>query len=226
MQPIFKVETHLHTSETSACGYLSAREQVTRYHKLGYQAIMVTDHLHASFVNSVGSEDWSTIVDAFLAGYRAAKSVGDELGINVLLGAEIRFAINDSDYLLYGFDESFLYANPFLHTLSPQDFFEKYRDQLLIIHAHPYRNGNEVVFIDCVHGIETHNANPRHNNYNDKALLLHQQHPHMPTTSGSDAHRDGDEGRGGLLVQTPVTTSVEFKKVLFSGNYTHIPLNI
>jgi hypothetical protein len=40
----FKYETHLHTSEASACGSSHGAEYISVYKKLGYDGIFVTDH--------------------------------------------------------------------------------------------------------------------------------------------------------------------------------------
>ena len=37
-------ETHLHTSEGSACGVTTGAEAVRAYKKIGYSGIFVTDH--------------------------------------------------------------------------------------------------------------------------------------------------------------------------------------
>ena len=44
----------------------------------------------------------------------SSKARGDELGLDVILGAELRFPENDNDYLVYGIDEAWLRANPYL----------------------------------------------------------------------------------------------------------------
>ena len=41
---LFLYETHLHTSEASACANVSGREQARIYKKAGYAGIIVTDH--------------------------------------------------------------------------------------------------------------------------------------------------------------------------------------
>ncbi|MFR3922134.1 MAG: hypothetical protein ACLTYN_09385 [Dysosmobacter welbionis] len=110
------------------------------------------------------------MIDHYLAGYRASKARGDELGLDVILGAELRFPENDNDYLVYGIDEAWLRANPYLCCMSAREFYRKFHDQVLIVHAHPYRDGNTTVFEDAVHGTEILNAHPRHENHNDRAL--------------------------------------------------------
>lgn len=208
MENHFKLDAHVHTSETSSCGFLSAAELVKRYHALGYNGIVITDHLHEEYISSLKcKEDWNSCVDHFLYGYKAAKKEGKEIGLEVILGAEIRFGINDNDYLIYGFDENFLRQNPFLHRLTPWEFFEKYGNEILIIHAHPYRNGNETVFVECVHGVEVFNGNPRHNNRNEKALELYNSNPALYSLCGSDTHRDADEGRAYMLFDEHIFNS-------------------
>ena len=53
--------------------------------------------------------------------------------------------------------------------MSAQEFYDKFHDQVLIIHAHPFRKGSAPVQETAVHGAEIINGNPRHENNNDKA---------------------------------------------------------
>ena len=41
-------DTHVHTKESSSCGGVAAADIVARYKKLGYDGIIITDHVHAS----------------------------------------------------------------------------------------------------------------------------------------------------------------------------------
>ena len=217
---MYRYELHLHTSETSKCGHVPAAEQVQTYHDLGYAGICVTDHLHNTQIAyfDVGN-DWNTIIDRYLLGYRAAKAAGDAIGLDVIFGVELRFPENDSDYLIYGVDEQWLYDNPWITNMDHKAFFDRYKDEVLIIHAHPYRNGNDEVFYDCVHGIEIVNCNPRHDNRNPLALKLAQENPHLYRTVGSDAHRIGDEGRAAILVDERIRDSYQLKDIITSGRY-------
>ncbi|MCL2405056.1 MAG: PHP domain-containing protein [Defluviitaleaceae bacterium] len=215
----FKIDPHIHTAEVSQCGFLPAADIVKRYHALGYDGIVITDHLHEDYISSLDcKDDWSACVKRFLYGYENAKTIGEQLGLKVLLGAEIRFLINDSDYLLYGIDEDFLYSAPYLYRHDPKDFFARYGDEVLIIQAHPFRGDNEIL-IKCIHGVEVFNTNPRHDNRNDKAQTLCNLYPHMHPFYGSDTHRDGDEGRAHMLINETVTDSHEFRDAVLRHNY-------
>ena len=208
-------DPHTHTKETSKCGYVSAALTVERYHKNGFAGLVVTDHLHPEYLSGVDTDhDWQKVMDLFLAGYKAAKKRGDELDFDVILGVELRFPENDNDYLVYGIDENWLRSNPYVCCMSAQEFFDKFHDEVLIIHAHPFRNGSAPVQETAVHGAEIINGNPRHANHNDMAWELCCRHPAYFRTAGSDAHEDGDEARAGVALPERVKDSHQFKRML------------
>ena len=208
-------DPHTHTAETSKCGRLPAAEVVDRYVRHGFAGLVVTDHLHPEYLSRIDTgHDWNAVCDHYLSGYRASKRRGDEVGLQVLLGAELRFPENDNDYLVYGIDEQWLRSNPYVCCMSAQEFFDKFHDQVLIIHAHPYRDGNTTVFEDAVHGTEIINGNPRHDNYNNRALELARRHPEYYRLAGSDTHEDGDEARAGVLLPEKPEDSFAYKALI------------
>ena len=92
-------DPHTHTAETSKCGHLPAAEVVDRYVRHGFSGLVVTDHLHPEYLSRIDTDhDWNKVIDHYLSGYRASKQRGDEVGFQVLLGAELRFPENDNDY--------------------------------------------------------------------------------------------------------------------------------
>lgn len=217
---VYRYDPHVHTAETSSCGWMPASHVADLYHAHGFAGFAVTDHLHEAYIRSLECpNDWEKCMEHFLTGYRIAKARGDALGMHVLLGVEIRFPENDSDYLLYGLDEAFLMANPYLHRLGHEAFFSKYGDQLLIVHAHPYRNGNRVVFDACVHGVEVVNGNMRHRNDNALASALCARNGRLYRMCGSDTHRPGDEAHAWVDFSEPVSDSFAFKALVEKGAY-------
>jgi len=214
-----KFELHLHTAETSKCGTVSARDFVRNYHSLGYDGIVVTDHLHESYISLQNCrDDWQECMTRYLFGYEEAKRAGDEIGLTVALGVELRFPECENDYLLYGIDEAFLRAHPYLYRTDHKSFFREFGNELLIINAHPFRNCDEV-FYDSVHGLEIVNANPRHDSRNRLALQLALEHPELYRVCGSDAHRPGDEGLSAVLFEGHITDSFDVKRAIESGKY-------
>ena len=211
----FLFDPHTHTAETSKCGHLPAAEVVARYVRSGFSGLVVTDHLHPEYLSRIDKDhDWNKAMDHYLSGYHASKKRGDEVGFQVILGTELRFPENDNDYLVYGIDEDWLRSNPYVCCMSAREFWQKFHDQVLIIHAHPYRDGNTVVFEDAVHGTEIINGNPRHDNHNDLALDLARRHPGFFRLAGSDTHQAGDEARAGVILPEKPADSFAYKDLI------------
>lgn len=215
---MFKFEPHAHTAESSACSSLPARELVERYHVAGFDGIAITDHLYKYLVANHNNQ-WDACIDYLLQGYKAAKQRGDELGMKVILGMELSFTDRHNDYLVYGFDEEFLRNNPNLCSLGIKKFFRRYGKDLLIIHAHPYRYGNEAVFPEYIHGVEVHNGNPRHPNNNKKAMSLYTARPELYPINASDAHELEDVGVGWIEFKRPVVDSFQFRDAVRRREY-------
>ena len=216
----FLYDPHTHTSETSRCGHLPAAEVVDRYVKQGFTGLVVTDHLQPEYLSRIDTQhNWDAVMDHYLSGYRASKKRGDEVGFDVILGAELRFPENDNDYLVYGIDEQWLRSNPYMCCMSAVEFFAKFHDQVLIIHAHPYRDGNKEVFESAVHGSEIINGNPRHEHGNELALALCRRHPGFFRLAGSDTHQAGDEGQAGIILPERVKDSFAYKKMIETMNF-------
>ena len=211
----FLFDPHTHTAETSKCGHLPAAEVVDRYVRNGFSGLVVTDHLHPEYLSRIDKDhDWNKVMDHYLSGYHASRKRGDEVGFQVILGAELRFPENDNDYLVYGIDEDWLRSNPYVCCMSAREFWQKFHDQVLIIHAHPYRDGNTVVFEDAVHGTEIINGNPRHDNHNDLPLDLARRHPGFFRLAGSDTHQAGDEARAGVILPEKPADSFAYKDLI------------
>ena len=201
MNTQFLYDTHIHTIEVSPCGKIHAAETVDAYAAQGYAGLVITDHFHNQFLEIADTEhNWDLVIDRYMAGYRAAKKRGDEIGFNVI-------------------DEAWLRAHPYVICQSARDFFKRYRDEVLVMHAHPFRDGNMTVFEDSVHGIELINTNPRHNNWPERALELCKRHPEYYRQAGSDMHRTEDRCRAGIITNAPIRDSYEYADLIRSGNF-------
>lgn len=66
-------DTHVHTAESSACGEVAAEGVVARYRSLGYNGIIVTDHVNAYNFSKLGST-YNEQAENWLKGYRTAKA--------------------------------------------------------------------------------------------------------------------------------------------------------
>ena len=71
-------EMHAHTSQTSRCGEVPAEQVVSTFKGLGYDGIVITDHMHTGTMEKIASEPWEKKADHFFEGYRAAKALETE----------------------------------------------------------------------------------------------------------------------------------------------------
>lgn len=196
---MFKVDTHVHTKEVSHCGRIDAKTIVNAYKDLGYGGIVITDHFNFYTFKRLEGESWDEKVEKYLLGYRAAKTEGEKVGLKVYLGMEIKTMENDNEFLLYGFDESFLFENENLF-LKPIAEIKKIADEkgLVLIQAHPFRIMCHAVPSEIVHGVEVFNGHFGHNSSNEMAKKLWEARGGI-ATSGSDCHDLCAAGNGGII---------------------------
>ena len=215
---MFKLETHLHTAEVSPCARVPAEDMVGLYKEAGYASIVVTDHLYQQQLDSFGCPDWASAMDRFLVGYHLAKRAGERLGLDVMLGAELEPDGSWNEYLLFGLTEEFLYRNEGLCQYDLVRLREACSEAgILIYQAHPYRPDMTRGMPGFLDGVEVYNACPRHDSRNEMALAFARNH-HLGMTSGSDAHRPEDVGRGGLQTAERIVDLERLKVVLCDGS--------
>lgn len=212
---MFRIELHCHTKESSGCSTVPAADMVAFYNESGYHGIVTTDH----FGGRVDRMEWVEHVDRFLKGYRAAKAAGDACGINVYLGAEIRFPENSNDYLLIGLTEKFLYDHPFCYATSLEEFYElAHKNGILIIQAHPFRNGCSPADPRYLDGAERHNGHVGHHNHNDLAQAFVQDN-NLIGTVGSDCHYPHAVGTNAICVADLPADTKALAHLLKTGDF-------
>ena len=216
----FKTELHLHTAESSTCANFAAAEVAERYISYGYTTVVVTNHYNSYNLDLAG-DDWRSRIDHHLMGYRAMKEYAKDR-LCVLPGCELRFEENDNDYLIIGADEKFLTEHENLHRMSLGSFSKlAHQNGLLIIQAHPFRNGMKVMNPEYLDGIEIFNGHAGHRSRNMIAKEWAKLHGLIPT-SGTDFHHPSQYGCGGIITNDPIYTLETLISILKSREYSLI----
>ncbi|MBQ9849477.1 MAG: PHP domain-containing protein [Clostridia bacterium] len=214
----FLFDTHIHTKESSACGEVRAADIVARYKSLGYDGIIVTDHMQKKGIDRFGGT-YEENIGCFLKGYHACKALADEK-FKVILGMEIRFLENDNDYLVYGFDEDFLYSRDLAHIPTLEDFMPIAKENgLAVFQAHPFRNDMVIMPPDIVDGIEVYNGHGNHDSRNDIAWHWAEKFG-FRKLSGSDFHGVLTMEPGGVYFEDEINDSKDVAKALLSNKYS------
>ena len=193
-------ETHMHTSESSACAVSTAAEQVRAYKGKGYTGIIVTDH----FINGNSTVPWklgwNDKMKLFISGYEAALSEGEKCGLDVFFGLE--FTIRGSDFLTYGLKPEVLFSHPGMDGLSAEEYSALVRrNGGYLAQAHPYRNSWYIeykfpVAPELLDGVEVYNASMP-DATNAKARAFAKQHD-LPPQAGSDSHSSEYQALSGV----------------------------
>ena len=213
---MYKTEMHLHTSESSFCAHRTAAEMVRAYKDAGYSTVVVTDHMQWDTVGAMPG-DWRQKLDFFFAGYEAAKREGEALGVNVLFGAEFGFWGSPNHYLVYGMDREFLEAHPNILDYGIEKLSTIVRREgMLILQAHPFRDGSCYPTPYVVDGVEVCNTNPRHDDKDEKAWAMAREY-NLLISGGSDAHREDDAARGGIETEEEIKTIGDLIAAIRSG---------
>lgn len=221
---MYKIETHLHTSHVSRCGYLDAEELVGRYAAAGYGGIIVTDHFNRITFDYLGLDPSGPEdkVAAFLDGVHRMEEEGAKRGLRIYKGAELRFDECENDYLLYGWPDELLADPEAVFRMGVAAFAPLVRAAgALMIQAHPYRHGCTPAIACYLDGVEVRNMNPRHDSRNDLAEEYAVQFG-LLRLEGSDCHQPGDEARAGILVEELPENSKAMAELIRAGRYTLI----
>ena len=191
---MFLYETHVHTSNVSACAVSSGAEQARAYKAKGYAGIIVTDHFFTGNIRYTGASRWDKKLDFFVSGYNEAKKTGGKIGLDVFFGWE--YTIYGSDFLTYGLDIDFLLANSKLRdTVRIEEYSRLVRKHGgYLAQAHPFREAfwiqyQKAVDPEFIDGVEVFNCNMT-DACNDKAFKFAKKHS-LPMQAGTDSHEAG-----------------------------------
>ncbi len=224
---MFLYDTHVHSSEASACGKSTARELVRAYKEAGYSGFALTNHFYHGNSGSNREGTWREFIQPYFDAYYEACDEGAKLGFDVIFGIEEGVG-NSKEFLCYNMDMDFLLTCEELRNADRKQFTELIHSAGgIIIHAHPFRFAQymkayyEPDFEGC-DGIEVFNGNNRPEDANDKALaaaLALSQERKMILTAGSDCHNCAWVSKVGLLLPHRVRNAAEFVEVLKSESY-------
>jgi predicted metal-dependent phosphoesterase TrpH len=210
-------DLHVHTSESSRCGKVSAADVVKRYINLGYDGICITDHMNKDNAKPFG-DTYEQKAEAFLKGYQAAKKAAGD-SFKVILGMEIRFLEYDNDFLVYGFDEDFVFKRDLTNFENIEEFKPfAIENNLTVFQAHPFRENMTIIDPKYIDGMEVYNGHGGHDSRNDIAYRWACKY-NLRKSSSSDFHYDTGMEPGGMYFDNLPKDSHELAKMLLDESY-------
>ena len=219
-------ETHLHTSQGSACAKCTGEEMACAAKEYGYTGIIVTDHNWGGNTCVDRNLQWTDWIDSYCEGYRDAKQAGEKIGLDVFFGMEAGF--EGTEFLLYGIDKTWLKEHPEIKEASVEELYTMMKATGgMMIHAHPFREEYYIPeirlfpeFVDGVEGINATHSNmlsTGHNDpaYDERAIAYARKHD-LPMTAGSDIHTTKLLG-GGIAFKRRLNSIQDFIKAILEG---------
>lgn len=221
-------ETHLHTTEASACANNTGAEMARAAKHYGYTGIFVTDHHFGGNTCVDRSMPWEEWVESFCKGFEHAWEEGQKIGLDVFFGYEAGF--HGTEFLIYGVDKDWMKAHPELRTCTIEEQFDiVHQGGGTVIHAHPFREEDYIPeiclfpeFVDGVEAINATHSNSRsyaHNDpaFDDRAVEYARKHK-KPMGAGSDIHSTSLFG-GGVRFTKRLDSSKDYWTLLQTGEY-------
>lgn len=214
----YKLELHAHSKSISACSSTPEEMVAELYINAGYNGIVLSNHFSAYTLRRfLKGESFEENVRTYI---EAANKVREAANgkLDVILGCEINIADSANDYLLFGFDEDFLF-NEELLSFNIDKLSALCREKgILIFQAHPFRNNMKIVNPKLLDGVEVYNGHKSHDSRNTIADAWADRFG-LRKSSGSDFHDPGSQIDGGILISSRITTQKELKEVMLSGEY-------
>lgn len=219
----YKTELHCHSQEFSLCSHHSCKDIIDMYEEHGYSTIVLTNHLSYDYFG-IYNESYEELVRHH---YRAIEQMRECAGdrMNIISGTELRFRQSINDYLVYGLDEETLVSMKETFEMGVWRFHEAVEKLgALVIQAHPFRQGMTVINPAVLDGVEVYNGSHTEPMYNMQAKYLCDIYTEkkLIRTSGSDHHNADQMPKGGIITDTPITSSKELCEYLRAGSYTLI----
>ncbi len=225
-------ETHMHTSQGSACGKSTGAEMARAYKAAGYTGIIITDHFFYGNTAADRSLPWAEWVEQYCKGYEDAKAEGDKIGLQVFFGWESGY--HGPEFLVYGLDKQWLINHPEIRDCSVKEQMELvHADGGVISQAHPFReagyiNGIQIFpyYIDAVEGYNASHTSkfknpPYHHDWNDRAVWMAKQYGDLPLTAGSDQH-DTHMLWGGMVFPRKLEDIHDFGRAVKNKEYIQL----
>ena len=219
-------ETHLHTSQGSACARATGAQMAKACKEAGYTGIIVTDHNWGGNTAVNHWFPWKDWVNEFVKGYEDAKKMGDRIGLDVFFGYEAGY--QGTEFLIYGLDKEFMLAHPELRTATVKEQYELVHGAGgMVVHAHPFREEDYIPeirlypeYVDAVEGINATHSNHRSMGHNDplfdeRAITYAKEHK-LPMSAGSDIHNTALFG-GGIAFKRRMESMQDFKNAMLGG---------
>ena len=216
-----KIDLHVH-SGFSVCASTNYKEAADAFAEQNMHFVLC-NHYTACYTRPYGGEySVDEYPVRFVEEYQRAAEYGKQKGVRVFFGIEVGIVLPDcpyAEFLIYGATPKMLLDCPRLYDLGQRELYDWCKaNDLMLVQAHPYRKeqGHFPHDMTLVDGVEI-NCHFRFLREEERVRKLAAEN-NLLITCGSDYHRLGQQGAGGIICED-VQTEQELKNVLMSNNF-------
>ena len=219
-------ETHMHTSESSACARSTGKEMARAAKDAGYTGIIITNHNWYGNTCIDASLPWEQWIRRFCTGYEEAERQGQEIGLDVFFGYESCY--QGTEFLIYGVDKKWLLSHPQIKDATIKEQSHMIHEAGgMVIHAHPFRKAGYIpeirLFPGDVDGVEginaTHSSHLSTGHIDpefDRQAIAYAKEHKLLMTAGSDVHTVRLLG-GGMAFKRKLHSIEDFCRAVLTG---------
>ena len=224
---MYLLELHCHSAPVSRCGKISAEELAAYYAEMGYQGMVLTNHINLATFTDREDLSWEEKVGYFLSGYTDLQKAASGYDLDVLLGCEINLSIPGqdylaNDYLVYGVTKEKLMELGDPRPMKLGELSGKIHELgMMMVQAHPFRYNTLIMNEELLDGVEVYNGAVGHDSHNYLTNLWADR-KNLIRTSGSDFHYVGCSHMSGILTGERVRNNEQLLRILKSGAYSLI----
>lgn len=216
----YKYETHLHTSEGSACAVNTGREMARAHKENGYMGIFITDHFFNGNTAVDLSLPWKEKVERFCRGYEEAEDEGKRIGLDVFFGFE--YAFNGTDFLIYNLDKKWLLQHEDIDKRDVASAIALMRkDGAFVVHAHPFRERDYISHIQLcpnwVDAVEVKNGGHLKEPVFDERSKWYADSYQLHVTAGSDTHSVSGAFRSSIFCEEKIVNALHYRQMVENG---------
>lgn len=200
------LDLHAHSRGISRCCSARIEKILQTAKRVGLDGIALTNHYQKDYVND---GDYRSFAMQYLAEYRRARELGQELELTVLFGIEVTLEhFTNVHLLIYGVPEQFLPDHPTLFDYTQEHLYRVVHEYGgLLVQAHPYRRGDRLLDVSLLDGIEI-NCHPRYESTYLDALSKIATDSGLLLTCGGDYHADTPRVRCGMHLPDTIRDTV------------------
>ena len=221
----YKYQMHTHTAPCSLCGRLTPTDLAEALIENGYQGAVLTNHFYHgnSGIDRSENTSWQEFVSAYEKDYIECKREAEKHDLDIIFSIE-ESVVPGLEILCYGVTPEVLYDNPQLRCGECDEWIRVMRENgVVVIQAHPFREAFYIpdprpLPLEMLDGIEVFNRGNA-KEYNDKAMMLANENPHLLRTSSADTHTPDTVGVGGIITTKRIKNEKELAQILRSRDY-------